>query len=123
MQFTGLHHVQIAIPEGGEDSARAFYRDVLGLEEVPKPPALAVRGGCWFRSPGVELHLGIDPDFTPAGKAHPALLVHGLDELAQRLSVAGVELAWDDDFPWHRHFYVQDPHGNRLEFLEPLTHA
>jgi catechol 2,3-dioxygenase-like lactoylglutathione lyase family enzyme len=71
-RVTGLHHVQVAMPAGREDQARAFYSQVLGLEEVPKPPDLAGRGGCWFRAPGVELHLGVEEPFAPARKAHPA---------------------------------------------------
>lgn len=118
--FTGLHHVQLAIPPDGEDEARRFYAGVLGMTELEKPPVLAARGGCWFRSGGWEIHLGVEPGFLPAKKAHPGILVHGLDELGARLAGAGVPVEWDDNFPGHRRFYAQDPHGNRLEFLEPL---
>lgn len=118
--MTGIHHVQLAIPPGGEDAARQFYGTLLGMTEVPKPPALAARGGCWFRGEGCELHLGIEPDFRPARKAHPAVLVRGLDALVDRLEAGGVTVTRDDDFPGHRHFYAPDPWGNRLEFLEPV---
>lgn len=116
-----LHHVQLAIPQGGEDAARPFYADALGLTEVDKPPVLAARGGCWFRGDGIEIHLGIEADFRPARKAHPAVLVDGLDALADRLGRHGVDVRWDDEFPGHRRFYADDPFGNRIEFLEPLA--
>ena len=117
--FVRLHHVQLAMPAGAEDAARAFYAGALGLAEVAKPPALAARGGAWFRAGGVEVHLGVEADFRPAPKAHPALLVADLDALAARLAVAGVGVHWDGDFPGHRRFYADDPFGNRLELLQP----
>lgn len=114
-----LHHVQLAMPAGEEERARAFWVGVLGLVEVAKPPALAARGGLWVRGDGVELHLGVEADFRPARKAHPGLRVADLDAVAARLTAAGVEVTWDDDFPGHRRFYAADPFGNRLEFLQP----
>ncbi|GAA4367080.1 VOC family protein [Actinomadura sp. NPDC048032] len=115
----GVHHVQLAAPPGAEDRLRAFYGGVLGLEEVAKPPELAKRGGAWFRGPGVEIHLGVEPGFRPARKAHPGLLVDDLDALAARLRAAGHEVTPDDLFPGHRRFHTDDPVGNRLEFLRP----
>ena len=116
-----LHHVQLACPPGSEEALRGFYSGVLGLDEIPKPPALAVRGGCWFRGHGIELHLGVEQDFRPARKAHPGLLVRNLDVWADRLTAAGYPVAFDDDFPGMRRFCSEDPHGNRLEFLEPVS--
>jgi catechol 2,3-dioxygenase-like lactoylglutathione lyase family enzyme len=121
--FTRLHHVQLAIPPGGEDRSRAFWAGVLGMTELDKPPALAARGGCWFRGGGVEVHLGVEADFSPARKAHPGLLVAGLRELAARLEENGAEVVWDGEFPGHDRFYAHDPFGNRLEFLEPRPAA
>ena len=118
-RFERLHHVQLAIPAGGEDQCRRFWGAVLGMDEVDKPGVLAARGGCWFRSGGLEVHLGVDPDFVPAGKAHPGILVTDLDAVAQRLETADVAVRWDSDFPGHRRFYADDPFGNRLEFLQP----
>lgn len=118
--FVRLHHVQLAIPAGGEDECRAFWGGLLGFEELPKPPVLAARGGCWFRSGGVEVHLGVEADFAPARKAHPGLEVRGLDALAARLAEAGRPVVPDGELPGHRRFYVDDPFGNRLELLEPL---
>ncbi|WP_030918092.1 VOC family protein [Streptosporangium amethystogenes] len=115
-----LHHVLLACPRGSEPVLRDFYEGVLGLTEIPKPPALATRGGCWFRGHGIELHLDVEADFRPARKAHPGLLVHDIDQWAQRLSNAGYPVDFDDDFPGMRRFHSEDPHGNRLEFLEPL---
>lgn len=113
-----IHHVQLACPAGSEDVLRGFYTGVLGLDEIPKPPALAARGGCWFRGHGIELHLGVEKEFRPARKAHPGLLVTGLDGWAARLTQAGYPVCFDPDFPGMRRFYSEDPHGNRLEFLE-----
>jgi catechol 2,3-dioxygenase-like lactoylglutathione lyase family enzyme len=112
--FERLHHVQLAMPPGGEERARAFYVGVLGMTEIDKPPVLAARGGAWFRAGGVELHLGVEADFRPARKAHPGILVTDLDALAR-----AVEPEWDGEFPGHRRFYATDPFGNRLEFLQP----
>ncbi|MFC5675832.1 VOC family protein [Aeromicrobium endophyticum] len=117
--FARLHHVQLAIPPGGEPRCRTFWRDLLGMDELEKPPLLAARGGCWFRGGGVEVHLGVERDFTAAAKAHPGILVSDLSGLAETLAAAGVEVTWDDEFPGHARFYAADPFGNRLEFLEP----
>jgi catechol 2,3-dioxygenase-like lactoylglutathione lyase family enzyme len=119
VQFIALDHVQLAIPEGEEATGRRFYSDVLGLGEVPKPPSLAGRGGAWFASGGVELHLGVERDFQPARKAHPAIRVAGLSELASRCEAAGYPVEFDTALPGIARFYVLDPFGNRLEFLEP----
>ncbi len=115
----GLHHVQLALPPGGEDACRAFYVGVLGLTEVAKPPVLAARGGLWVRADELELHLGVEEDFRPQRKAHPGILVTDLDALAERLKRHGSPVAWDDAFPGMRRFYTEDPSGNRLEFLQP----
>ncbi|MEU6859850.1 VOC family protein [Glycomyces sp. NPDC046736] len=116
----GLHHVQLAIRPHGEDLARAFYVEVLGMTEVPKPPVLAGRGGLWLRTDALELHLGADPSHLPAQKAHPGILVADLDAVAERLEAAGHPVAWDADFPGYRRCYARDPFGNRLEFLSPV---
>jgi catechol 2,3-dioxygenase-like lactoylglutathione lyase family enzyme len=121
MRFQRLHHVQLAIPPGGEDVAREFYGGVLGMAEVAKPEALQTRGGCWFRGGGWEIHLGVEQDFAPARKAHPGVLVSGLDDLAAALVAAGRTVDWDPHFPGHRRIYSDDGHGNRLEFLEPVS--
>jgi catechol 2,3-dioxygenase-like lactoylglutathione lyase family enzyme len=118
--LVGLHHVQIAAPRGSEEVLRRFYGGVLGMTEVPKPPALAGRGGVWFRAGGVELHLGVEDDFRPAAKAHPGLLVADLPGYVDGLAAHGLPVEWDDAFPGYRRCYLQDPHGNRLELLEPL---
>ncbi len=115
-----LHHVQLAIPPGAEDEARRFYGELLGMDEITKPPELAGRGGAWFRSGELELHLGVEAGFRPARKAHPAIDVgdgSALDELAERLSAAGAGVRSDGLLPGYRRFYVEDPFGNRLEFL------
>ncbi|AQZ68676.1 unnamed protein product [[Actinomadura] parvosata subsp. kistnae] len=116
MTIRGLHHVQLAAPRGSEPALRAFYAGVLGLREVPKPPELARRGGVWFRGEGVEVHLGVEEDFRPARKAHPAFLVDDLDAYAEKIP----EARPDDLFPGYRRIYVFDPVGNRIELLQPV---
>jgi catechol 2,3-dioxygenase-like lactoylglutathione lyase family enzyme len=115
--ITGLHHVQLAMPRGGEPDARAFYAGVIGLDEVSKPAQLAGRGGCWFRSATLELHLGVEEPFHPAKKAHPALLTHSLGEVERRLRAAGCVIKHDEQLCGYERFYAADPFGNRLEFL------
>ncbi|MBV7266228.1 VOC family protein [Erythrobacter ani] len=117
MAIVGLDHIQIAIPEGGEGKARAFYGDMLGMHEAPKPDNLAP-SGCWFERGSVSLHIGIDPDFMPARKAHPALLVDDLGALRDRLEAAGYEI--DDGKPinGYSRCFSFDPFGNRIEFME-----
>ncbi len=121
--ISGLHHLQLAIPAGSEDACRAFWVGLLGLTEVAKPAPMAARGTRRHPGPGFELHVGVTADFAPASKAHPALLVDGLDALAGRLTAAGRPVTWAHDFPGHRHFYVADPVGNRVEFLAPVPQA
>ena len=106
------------MPAGGEDDARRFYGGLLGMEEIPKPPPLARRGGCWFRSGDAELHLGVENGFRPARKAHPALLVEDLDDIEARLRQAGHTVDRDTEPAGHRRFYTADPFGNRLELIE-----
>ena len=112
-----LHHVQIAAPPGCEAAARTFYVGVLGLEELPKPQTLAPRGGLWLKLDGAELHLGVEEGFRPARKAHPAFEVADLEALGQRLHHHGVPLRDDQLLPGRKRFYVDDPFGNRLEFV------
>jgi len=113
-----IDHVQLAMPPGGEDRARAFYAGILGLAEVPKPPPLAPRGGCWFESDTVKVHLGVEPDFQPATKAHPAFVVAGLRELVVRCRQDGHHVI-EEPLPGYARVYVDDPFGNRLELMEP----
>jgi catechol 2,3-dioxygenase-like lactoylglutathione lyase family enzyme len=122
--ISGLDHVQIAIPEGGEPQARAFYGEVLALAELPKPEKLAARGGLWFALPdGRQLHLGSERSFVPARKAHAALRADDADAVAARLADAGHPVRWDDEIPGVRRFHVDDPFGNRVEVVEttPMT--
>ena len=124
-----LHHVQVACPPGGEDGARRFYADGLGLVEVDKPAALVARGGCWFRSyddrggVGAELHVGVEDPFSPARKAHPAFVVDDLDEVAGRLRALGFEVdeRERDMLPGHLRLHTFDAHGNRVEVLQAAT--
>ena len=115
----GLDHVQVAIPAGGEDAARAFYGALLGMTEVAKPAALAVRGGCWFTAGSAVLHLGVEEPFVPARKAHPAFLVAELDSLFSALSAAGYDcVRADGEISGVRRFHTVDPFGNRIEFQQ-----
>jgi catechol 2,3-dioxygenase-like lactoylglutathione lyase family enzyme len=117
--ITELDHVQLAAPPGSEDRLRAYYVNTLGMTEIPKPPVLAARGGCWFQAGPVQLHLGIEKDFRPAAKAHPGLRVTDIEAYAARLESHGADVTWDENLPGHKRFYSEDPVGNRLEFLEP----
>jgi catechol 2,3-dioxygenase-like lactoylglutathione lyase family enzyme len=119
MRVCGIDHVQLAMPAGREDEARRFYGEVLGLPEQPKPPNLAGRGGCWFGTEGVMLHLGVEDGFRPAKKAHPALLVEDLAALVIRFGEAGIAVVHDEPLPGYDRVYVADPFGNRIELLEP----
>jgi catechol 2,3-dioxygenase-like lactoylglutathione lyase family enzyme len=116
-----LHHVQIAMPAGREPEARSFYGQLLGLPEVAKPANLVTRGGCWFQLGDRELHLGVDPIFRPATKAHIAILVNDLAATRRSLEAAGVPTREDEPLPGYARFYADDPFGNRLEFLTPVA--
>jgi catechol 2,3-dioxygenase-like lactoylglutathione lyase family enzyme len=116
--LTGLDHVQLAMPAGGEAQARDFYGGLLALTEVAKPAALQGRGGCWFVGPGLHLHLGVAAEFRPATKGHPGFRVRGLAALRDRLAGAGISVTDDQALPEVRRFYASDPFGNRLEFIE-----
>ena len=118
MVILRINHVQLAMPRGLEDEARRFYGGVLGLREIPKPAALAARGGAWFELGDAQLHLGVDPEFRPAKKAHVAFDVEDLDSLSARCQDAGYALRRDDQIPGQRRFFVEDPFGNRLEVVE-----
>jgi catechol 2,3-dioxygenase-like lactoylglutathione lyase family enzyme len=115
----GYDHVQVAIPRDGELAARAFYGELLGMDEIAKPPALASRGGCWFSSGAAVLHLGVEEPFRPAGKAHPAFLVDDLEAVRATLVEAGHEcIDSSGEVPGVRRFHTGDPFGNRLEFQQ-----
>lgn len=116
--IVGLDHVQIPIPEGGEDAVRRFYGGLLGLTEVPKPAPLAVRGGCWFVGEGLSLHFGVEEDFRPWLRAHVALLVDDLEGLRARLEAAGMVTINDPAQIGVRRFHTTDPLGNRLELVD-----
>ncbi len=121
MTILSIDHVQIAMPAGEEQKARAFYVDVLGFIEIPKPAELAKRGGAWFQSQQAQLHLGVEADFKPARKAHPAFIVKDLDALIATVQAAGYET--DTSQPpldGYQRAHVFDPFGNRIELMEKL---
>lgn len=113
--WTGIDHVQLAIPVGGEDAARSFYVGLLGFREVPKPPRMAARGGAWFEAGPVKIHVGTEEKFVPARKAHPALTVCGLAQLLER---AGINAEWNDEIVGVVRCHIDDPFGNRIELIE-----
>lgn len=117
---TRIDHIQIAAPPGCEAAALEFYGILLGMEEIEKPPALRARGGRWFRCGDQQVHIGVEEDFRPARKAHPAFAVHAFDELRRTLSARGVALMDDGNLPAIRRFYAEDPWGNRIEFVEAV---
>ncbi|MDR3473997.1 MAG: VOC family protein [Devosia sp.] len=118
MPMLALDHVQLAMPEGGEHAARLFYAGLLGLHEVPKPPNLAARGGAWFGDGPVKVHLGVEKDFAPARKAHPAFLVDDLAALVAHLAAGGVAAREDEPLGGYARVYVSDPFGNRIELMQ-----
>ena len=119
-QLERIDHVQLAMPAGQEEQARQFYCGLLGLTEVPKPASLAARGGAWFEHGDLHVHLGVDPEFRGAKKAHPAFQVTGLASFSARLRQAGAPVTEDDLLPGFARLFVHDPFGNRIELLEPL---
>lgn len=119
MRIDRLEHVQLAMPSGGEALARDFYSGVLEIPEIPKPPNLAKRGGCWFERGGLKIHLGVESEFRPARKAHPALLVVDLQTLVGKLKSAGHRVVENEPLEGYHRVYVDDPFGNRIELMEP----
>ena len=120
MKIQSIEHVQLAMPAGREADARHFYADILGIPEQRKPPNLAARGGCWFERGTLKLHLGVEADFRPARKAHPAFIVKDLPALETALRAEGFTVKGDEPLEGYRRIFVDDPFGNRLELMEPV---
>jgi catechol 2,3-dioxygenase-like lactoylglutathione lyase family enzyme len=116
-----VHHIQLALPAGGEAAARDFYAGILGLEEVPKPEGLARRGGVWFQAAGFQIHLGVDLEFRAARRAHPGLLVRNLERICQAYEQSGASAERDSLVEGYRRAFLSDPFGNRIELLESLA--
>jgi catechol 2,3-dioxygenase-like lactoylglutathione lyase family enzyme len=116
--FTAIDHVQLAMPPGQEETARGFYSALLGMREIAKPPELAKRGGCWFESGAVQVHLGVEESFRGARKAHPALRCADYVMLVSKLRQAGIEVIEAEDIPGVRRCHVYDPFGNRIELVD-----
>jgi hypothetical protein len=115
--LVSIDHVQLAMPAGEESRARAFYGDLLGMTEIPKPHPLNLRGGAWFSAGSITLHLGVEADFRPARKAHPALRVRGYDALLTKLRAANVMVKEDFELEDIRRAHIEDPFGNRIELI------
>lgn len=118
MRIEAIDHVQLAMPAEGEAAARAFYEGILRIPEIPKPPHLARRGGCWFERGALKVHLGVEAGFVPARKAHPAFLVEDLAALIGLLKRAGLRVVEDEPLEGYHRVYADDPFGNRLELME-----
>ncbi|GIU66085.1 VOC family protein [Candidatus Phycosocius spiralis] len=118
--ITAIDHVQIAIPEGGEASARRFYEDLLGLDPVQKPASMAVRGGAWYQAGAVKVHLGVEQNFRANDKAHVAFVVKDVAALAAQAQEHGFKVKQDDELPGYVRAFLYDPFGNRIEVLKPL---
>lgn len=121
MPIKAIDHIQLAMPQGEEESVRAFYVGLLGFTEVPKPAQLAGRGGAWFESGAVQLHIGVESDFRPARKAHPAFLVDDLPALLSRLEAGGVAITRDVPLDGYDRAHIADPFGNRIELMQKLA--
>jgi catechol 2,3-dioxygenase-like lactoylglutathione lyase family enzyme len=113
-----LDHIQLAAPKDCETAARKFYGSILGLAEIEKPESLRGRGGCWFECGNQQIHIGVEAEFRPAKKAHPAFAVRDLVVLRETLMAHAVQIVDDHSLPGTRRFFAEDPWGNRLEFLE-----
>ena len=121
MNFLGIDHVQLAMPAGGEEKAREFFINLLSFHEIPKPPELAKRGGAWFQAGTVQLHLGVDADFRPARKAHPALVVDDLAGLIEKILSTGIEVdTTQPPLDGYKRAHIFDPFGNRIELMEKV---
>ncbi|WP_394835714.1 VOC family protein [Pendulispora rubella] len=121
MRIAFIDHVQLAMPSGREDEARAFYQGILGIPEQAKPAHLAKRGGAWFERGTLKVHIGVEKDFRAATKAHVAFIVEGLFELVSRCKAAGYRVTTDEPLEGFERVYIYDPFGNRLEFMEPTS--
>jgi catechol 2,3-dioxygenase-like lactoylglutathione lyase family enzyme len=120
MRVLAIDHVQLAMPADGDEKARDFYAGVLGLVERPKPEPLAKRGGVWFEQGSVKIHMGVEQDFRPAKKAHPALLIEGLEEIISRCEQQGYGAGAAQTIEGYRRVHVNDPFGNRIELMEKV---
>ncbi|MGW7930887.1 VOC family protein [Staphylococcus xylosus] len=118
--FIGIDHVQVAAPANQEDLARAFYAEKLGFKEIPKPDNLALKGGLWFQIGKQQLHIGVENNFSPAKKAHPAFAVHNATEVRKNLELQEVKIIYGDELEGADRFYIYDPFGNRIEIIEWL---
>lgn len=116
--FSRIDHVQLTGLKGCEEKARRFYNGVLGLKEISKPPSVKSSGGCWFVIGTQEIHIGIEDRFTPPVKAHPAFVIQNIEELRNHLKALEIEIQEDRPIEGRARFFVRDPFGNRLEFLE-----
>lgn len=120
MTVRSIDHVLLAMPPGKEAEARAFYQGVLGIPELVKPANVAVRGGCWFGEGALKIHLGVEKDFRPARKAHPALIVTDVRAMACKVAAAGFRVAEDVPLEGYDRVFVDDPFGNRIELMQPV---
>ncbi|WHY56049.1 VOC family protein [Peribacillus simplex] len=116
--FKSIDHIQLAAPKGSKDTARKFFKNILGFEEVEKPEELKKRGGVWFEFGNYQIHIGIEEPFYPAKKAHPAFEIENIEELRKHLVTNGIDVMDDDKLPGAKRFYISDPFGNRMELLE-----
>jgi catechol 2,3-dioxygenase-like lactoylglutathione lyase family enzyme len=123
MRVRRLDHILLAMPAGREAEARKFYQGILGIPEAVKPPELAARGGCWFEAGELKVHLGVEKNFAPARKAHPAFIVDDLAGLTAVLTNAGYAIAHDKPLQGYNRIFVDDPFGNRIELMEVKASA
>ncbi|MFE4077478.1 VOC family protein [Peribacillus sp. YIM B13477] len=116
--FKAIDHIQLAAPKDSEDTARKFFKNIFGFDEVEKPEELKKRGGVWFEFGNYQIHIGIEEPFYPAKKAHPAFEIENIEELKKHLVTNGIDVIEDDKLPGAKRFYISDPFGNRMELLE-----
>lgn len=123
IEFVGINHVQLAAPAGCEKDAQHFYGQVLHMKELEKPENLRSRGGAWFQCGVHQIHIGVQEDFVPASKAHPAFEVMDLELLRKKLMQEQIPIIEDVPLAGYVRLFVKDPFGNRIEFLQRLLES
>ena len=122
MNISRVHHAQITIPVGTEETARAFYCGVLGLKEIEKPASLKARGGFWLQAGDMQVHVGTEAGVDRAKtKAHLAYQVDDVAAWQRTLAAHGIEMAESIPIEGFERFEFRDPFGNRVEFIQLLS--
>lgn len=112
--------MQIAVPRALEAACLAFYRDLFGAAEIAKPAGLRASGGAWFRFSNIELHIGVDPEPSPASKRHVCFLVADVDAARASMVEQGISIEKFGSVEGLHRFFIRDPAGTRIEIGQRL---